>query len=257
MNSATSQLIVRYAVGLACLLFLANCAAPRRTADAGLGLPPAMADYDYRLPSALPDEHELASARAEAAANPGDPAALRRVGAIYQTLSPPENWEYLEKAIDLLEKSLELAPEHPGAMIHLGLAKAAKAKSPKVPLLEKLFLAKRGFDYMDRSVAAIEDNFSFRLLRAKAGLLAPPILGRRQSVAEDRDYLAARLEAAEGMPPYLQAAGYIFLGDYEEMAKENPEQARMYWHRARELGEGTLYGERAADRLEGRKTGFL
>ncbi len=229
---------------------LTDCA-KRKPVEAEAAVPAPRADYI--LPATPPDEAGLAQARAAADQAPDRADLQWRAGLLYQRLSPPDRWDYLDRAARYLERAVALDSRNPAFLMFLGLAKAGMAKNPKANLFEKLSLARNGFRRMDQAIELAGDNFSLRLLRAKAQLLAPPILGRGKLLAEDRAFVLSSLAA---QPKFVQAAAWLFLGDWEDRAAGNRERARELWAKARELGAGAVYGEQAAGRLEGRPSGF-
>ena len=210
----------------------------------------------YVLSSALPGEQDLDHALQALRETPQDPFRLREAGTLYQRLSPPDRWDYVDAAIDLLEKADLQLPNDPQTLIYLGLAKAAKARGPATSLFAKLPLAKEGFRLMDRAVAFFPESFSLRLLRAKAQLLAPAIVGRTRTLNEDRAWLEEQLDGGERLPPHLMVMGFVFLGDYAHRAENDEPGARKWWSKAAQLGAGTPFGEQARQRLTGGSSEF-
>ena len=206
----------------------------------------------FQLPVEEVSEADLARLSALLEENPGDPDVERELGIVYQRLSPPDRWAYLDEAIRHLEAAREKLPEDVKLLVYLGLSRAAKARDGSVPLLEKWALARRGFEFLDQALALDPENFSARLLRAKAQLLAPPILGRGQTLKADEIRLTRFLtDPRPSLPKHLQIQGFLFLGDYESIANKDAERARIWWLRVAEADTEGRLPEAVERRLAG------
>ncbi len=245
-------------IGLPLLILLFSCAGPRKRPTAMEGTETVSWDGPFELPLHQPGPEDLDALLERLAAEPASMALRREAGILYQILSPPDRWDYLDQAIMHLTWVQERHASDPAALMFLGLAKAAKGKDPTVNPLAKLASAREGFRLMDQALALAPESFSLRLLRAKAQLLAPGILGRKQSLAEDYAWLSARLEPdpKPGLARHLAARGYIFLGDYQHRKAKDEAGARALWQRARDLGKGGYAEKVAISRLAGSPEAF-
>ncbi len=201
------------------------CARPTKKFDID---PESVTGKRFALPAQEPDKSILDRYLEKLADDPENPKLLRDVGTYYQVFSQPRNYEYVELAMAHLEKALEAMPEDPQTLIYLGLSKASYARSPKVPLFSKPAMAREAFFSMDHAVALDSENFCLRLIRAKAQLLAPAILGRTKTLKEDHLWMVERMNGP-GLPEHYLMLGRIFLGDYEEKMQNNHAGALVYW----------------------------
>jgi len=205
----------------------------------------------FQIPPHLPDENDLHRGLEALETSPNDPALQLRTGILYQQLSQPDRWSYLDEAITLLTQATQALPENAEGRMYLGLSKAAKAKDPDVGLLKKLGLARAGFAAMDEAINLDPDNLSLRLLRAKASLIAPGLLGRSSLLKEDRAWIAGQTAKTEEVPLHLLAMSFIFLGDHAHRISRDSETAQAFYHSARKAGRGTPWEEKAQNRLDG------
>lgn len=252
----------RYFFGLfAGILLLTSqfaCMGPAKTAPVREATGAGPLGSSFVLPPNQPTRSDLDALLLRLEREPDNAQPRRELGILYQTLSPPDHWDFLDRAIENLELAREQVPDDPATLMFLGLAKAAKGRDPAVNLLAKLATARAGFRLMDQALALAPDNFSLRLLRGKAQLLAPGILGRKQALSEDHGWLRVRLQAhpAASLPHHLAARGHLFLGDYQHRIEKDEEGARELWRRARELGKGSFAAVEATSRLAGSPEGF-
>ena len=239
---------------IAALCLAATIAACSRSPTKPLTLEP-QTKSGFMLLSQPPDERVLESLTVELQREPENPAHLRDTGMIYLILSRPDRWDYVEQAIHHLEKALETDSADPQTLIYLGLSRAARAKNPKTPLFEKLSNAKKGFALMDEALALDAENPSLRLLRAKAQLLAPPLLGRKQALTEDTGWLSQFMASNQkNIPEHLTVLIHIFLGDYQFRILEDLAAARDHWEQASIIH--SPYAKEARDRLAGNIPSF-
>ncbi|MFM7205021.1 MAG: hypothetical protein ACKO6N_29965 [Myxococcota bacterium] len=188
---------------------------------------------------------------ARLAKDPQNADILRDVGIGYNVLGAPDNWEYILKAREHLEKAQKLRPNDPHTLIFLGSTLALQARHKETSLLEKKRLADQGLAFMDKAVALAPQDYRIRLLRATAGFGAPSFLGRSGLVEED---VAVVRKVLEPTPPanlqgHQKAAGYLLLGRYAESKGELP-KARTYWSKAIQNGKGTRYETQAREMLK-------
>lgn len=210
----------------------------------------------YSLSPFRPNLQQLENNLQSLKKNPDDTELQLQTGIIYQTLSPPDRWEFLDHAIALFEQAQPNSQHRPEFWMYLGLSKAAKAKNPKVNMFKKLNLAKEGFSYMDKAIELDANNLSLRLLRAKASLIAPGILGRSESLSKDYTFIKQQSLQTEAVPLHLLAMSYIFLGDHAHRKSDDPQQAADYYKRAVKAGMGTPWEEKAGQRLRGEPSSF-
>lgn len=236
-------------VGITLCIMLVGCSSHQATVP--VTPRPSTLDFQWALPAQPAREADLTAAVDRLAAQPQNPDAMREAGVLYQVLSPPDRWHYLDRAIAILD--VPALRDDPVSLMYMGLSKAAKARDPDVGLLSKLGLARAGFASMDRAVALAADNYSLRLLRAKAGLLAPGVLGRGQLVAEDRAYVEIAVRRGD-LPVHLQAMGLIFLGDAQDRVEKDRVAAQALWRQASSLD--TPYAAMARTRLGGEAVDF-
>lgn len=218
--------------------------------------PDTLAEVPFSIPATRPQQQDLERAIAMMVDLPGDSEKMVETAILYQTLSQPDRWDYLDAAIQLLEKAQPHLPNRPEVAMYLGLSKAAKAKSPEVGLFSKLGLAREGFEQMDQAVTMDPKNLSLRLLRAKASLIAPAILGRSESLQEDFSFIKQGSLAVDEVPLHLLAMSFIFLGDHAHRKGEDSELARSYYQQAIQAGRGTDWEEKAHKRLKGEPSDF-
>lgn len=202
--------------------------------------------YAFQIPLHPPDPETLAALRIRAADQPDDAQLQRTLGTVFQVLSPPDNWAFLDQAIIHLERALELMPGDPQTLMYLGQATAAKAQNPKVMLLAKLQLARKGFKLMDASVEGASRNLSLRILRGNASMLAPPILRRADPLKADHAFITRATEQAD-TPAHLKVLGLIFLGDHAHRILKDGEKAATWYRRALDFETG--YTDIARSRL--------
>jgi len=219
-----------YVLGVFLCLTLSFCARPPKKIDVE-----ALPEVEGRfvLPPAEPPRTVLDEKIALLEKDPGNPRLHRDVGTYYQVFSQPRNWDYVELAIKHLSIAIEAQPDDTQTLIYLGLAKASFARGPKVPLLSKVGMAREAFYSMDRAVALDPENFCLRLIRAKAQLLAPTILGRSKTLKDDHLWLAYSMEHHK-MPEHYRMLGRIFLGDYAEKWEKDKTLAITYWKQVAE-----------------------
>ena len=210
----------------------------------------------FQIPSHLPNETDLNQTLTGLKSQPDHPQLQLKAGILYQQLSPPDRWVYLDQAIELLNSAIEKLPENAEAHMYLGLAMAAKARDPDVGLLKKLGLARAGFANMDEAIERQPQNLSLRLLRAKASLIAPAILGRKASLDQDRAFIVAQSGKTETVPLHLLAMSYIFLGDHAHRIGHDPDSAQAFYKSARQAGRGTPWEIKAQNRLDGVPSDF-
>lgn len=246
-------------LSLICLLMMASYLACSSGKTSHLEISPpleAQSFAKYTIPQTRPQQHQLDQAIRQLENRPADLELQISTGLLYQALSPPDRWDYLDKAISLLAAVKNKHPKRPEVAMYLGLSQAAKARNPEVGLLNKLGFARKGFGHMDEAVAIDPQNLSFRLLRAKASLLAPSLLGRGPSLKEDLDWIQSELKKEEEVPLHLIAMGYIFLGDHAHRSLANSNLAKTYYQQAMKAGRGTPWEGKALSRLEGRPADF-
>jgi len=171
----------------------------------------------------------------------------------YLSLAGEQNWGYLTKAVEHLNKVRKYYPQDPIVLIHLGRAVGARSLDMKPSTLQRLRWARTGFKYMDTAVKLNSTDFYLRLLRAEAQLLAHPILRRGKALKEDINMLLhfADGTAFDPLPAFQKARFHLFLGNYQEAAKRS-EQAREHWQKAVSLAPGTPFADEATSRLENR-----
>lgn len=211
----------------------------------------------YELPSARPDDAVLAELEARLREQPDDPTLNRDLGSLLQSrtslVAPPARYDLVRRANELLEKARIGLPEDPQTLIFLGLARASRGKLPEVPLVSKLTTVLEGFSLIDQAVARDPQNFSLRLIRAKAEILAPAILGRGKLLEEDYRFLYDRIFKDKALTQHLRVLGLIWLGDYHFNVGKK-EVAPHYWKKALQLESN--FTQEVDDRLAGRNIGF-
>ncbi len=211
----------------------------------------------YQLPQARPDDADVANLEERLRLNPDDAIANRELGSLFQSrtslVAPPERYELVRRANVLLDKAYAAMPEDPQTLIFLGLARASRGKLPEVALVSKLTTVLEGFSLMDQAVAKDPDNFSLRLIRAKAEILAPAILGRGKTLDEDYKFLYQRIFKDRNLPSHLQVLGLIWLGDYHYNVGKKA-YAPHYWKKALQVASN--FTQEVDDRLAGRNLGF-
>lgn len=204
----------------------------------------------YVLPESRPGDEIVNQLKGRLAQAPDDGIAHRDLGSIYQSrtllVKPPERWELVRLANEHLNEAFAQLPEDPQTLIFLGLARASRGKLPETNVLNKLTLALEGFALMDKAVAGDPENFSLRLVRAKAAAMAPAILGRNKVLMEDYSWLYEQIMSENQLPKHLRALGYLFLGDYHQ-SRKNLEKARLYWVQAQKMD--THYKKEAQERM--------
>lgn len=232
-------------------LALSFCAAPPKKLEVT-----ASPDLERRfaLPSQEPEPSILDHYLEKLSLDPQNPALHREVGTYYQVFSQPDRWDYVALAIEHLETAVEGLPEDTQALMYLGLAKASYAKGPKVPLFSKAALAREAFHSMDHAVALDTENFCLRLIRAKAQLLAPSILGRNKTMKEDHAWVVAHMENNRNLPQHYLMLGRIFLGDYAQKWEKDANRAAVYWRKVAQSD--SAFAHIARDRLRGDWTRF-
>ena len=213
---------------VACLLMLWCTPPPRKAVEVidtrtGLHFPP--------LP---PNEALLADLKAQMAADPENPELWKETGTIYQVLSQPAKWAYMDEAVTLLEKAQPVFPEDAQVLAYLGLAIASRAQNPEVGLLDKFSAARQGFRLIDQAVTIDGENFALRLLRAKMGVKTPAILGRGALLDQDLQWIERYIQSGTA-PDQDLVLGYALLGDYQLFKKGDKESAHKYWLEAAEI----------------------
>ena len=205
----------------------------------------------FSIPALPPDEGTLKQLIADLETNAESAVLHRRLGIAYFKLSYPDRWDYITHAIEHLEVAARLQPNLPETTIYLGLSQAINARKPGLSLLARLGSARGGFQLMDQAVGLAPDNFSVRLLRAKADLAAPPMLGRRDLLKEGWLWISDQLANPDALSADLRARGYLFLGDHADRIMKDRDQARRHWQRAAELAKGLPLAEKARSRYMG------
>ena len=234
------------ALFLAILLAITTlqCTRPMRAPEAATDLSEVA---EFRILAVLPTEDDLQNMLQKLEREPDNASLQFETAMMYQMLSPPDRWHYLDASLELLEAAQTEYAMHPGLLMYLGLVSAGRALNPKVPLIQKMGMARKGFRFMDESVQIDPDNFSLRLLRAKAELLAPAILGRAKYLVEDHNFVIENMDdKALNDGEYLMAL--IYLGDYEYLHKKNKALGRQKWQEAAALD--SSYADVAVKRLE-------
>ena len=182
----------------------------------------------------------------------------RDLGTWYQSritlITGDQKTDYIKRSVDHLERAYAVMPEDPQTLIYYGLALASQATLKETPTFKKLQIALRGFRLMDEAVAKDPENFSVRLLRAKANSMAPLIMARGNSLAQDYAWIRGQLDHNEKLPIHLRTLGVIFIGDYFFEQKKDNKRAKSHWEKA--AGMESSFAEEADWRLEGTIPGF-
>lgn len=236
-----------------CLYFLIlnSCAAPLKQG------PRNSAQNGYMLPSARPSDEIKRFLEEQLPVQAANAVYHRDLGTLYQSrvrlVAPARRFELVRLANKHLDQANRLRPNDPQTLIFLGMARASRGKDPEVNLLSRMTSVLEGFALMDQAVALEPNNFSLHLLRAKAGILAPTMLGRTRLLQVDYRYLQKYLAEPESLPIHLRALGLIFMGDYQQL-KGKPEDAPQFWRKAAALD--TTYKHEASKRLKGNNPTF-
>ncbi len=219
--------------------------------------PASTGKVGYELPTVRPDDGVLAELEARLREQPDDPILNRDLGSLLQSrtslVEPPLRWDLVRRANELLSKAQLGLPEDPQTLIFLGLARASRGRLPEVPLVSKLTTVLEGFSLIDQAVARDPQNFSLRLIRGKAEILAPAILGRGKMLEQDYRFLYDRTFKDKELAPHLRVLGLIWLGDYHYNVGKK-DLSPHYWKKALQLE--SSFTQEIDDRLAGRNTGF-
>lgn len=231
--------------------------APRQGTKQNLDAQPE-AETSYILSSFRPQENLRKYLSEVVAVQPNNVIYHRDLGTWYQsrmTLVTGElKTDYIKRSVDHLERAYAQMPEDPQTLIYYGLALASKATLKETPAFTRLQIALRGFRLMDQAVAKDPENFSVRLLRAKANSMAPLIMARGSSMAQDYTWIRGQLDNNDDLPIHLQTLGVIFIGDYFFEQKKDRQKAMAQWKKA--AGMDSSFAEEATWRLEGTIPGF-
>lgn len=238
-------------------LLLCQCA-PRVDSKQSLteDLPPSIASYTFS--SFRPGLMLRNYLEEMIVAQPENVIYHRDLGTWYQSrmtlLTGAEKEAVIRRSVDHLERAYQAMPEDPQTLIYYGLALASEATLKDKPAFVRLQTALRGFRLMDEAVDKDPQNFSIRLLRAKANSLAPIIVARGASLSQDYAWIRGQLEHNEDLPIHLRTLAVIFIGDYFFEQKKDKERARTHWLEASEMA--SSFSEEARWRLEGTMPGF-
>jgi tetratricopeptide (TPR) repeat protein len=155
--------------------------------------------------SAQGEPEDAAMLEKQLETNPDNPELLLKLGRIYHNMGAGGDKAAVKKAVDYLEKLIELNPGHAGAHCWYGSALTLKGRDAWFPLF-KISHVNKGLSEMDKAVSLDPENIHIRMARAGNGLALPDMFNRMETVLGDYEHLK---NMAEKKPGSLDSQTYL------------------------------------------------
>ncbi|MBU3914057.1 tetratricopeptide repeat protein [bacterium] len=174
------------------------------------------------------------------------PEILRELGMIYSVIAGTDNVEKetVHKAEKTLDKATQANPQDYELMAAHGSVLTMMAKF-EIETSKQLRFVKSGTRKLDRALKKDPDNIGALLQRGGNSLGLPVFLKRTHFAKKDYQHVLDLVGDKQG--PDFKAMVLFNLGRTHELLEE-PEKAKEYWQKAKELN-APYWSKKAADKL--------
>ncbi len=193
------------------------------------------------------NEEQLKEYEARLAANPNDQEALLRLGIHYHNRGGDGDEKAVEKAIDFLDRLLQLNNRNTVAMAFYGSAVTMQGRDAFLPW-NKMKYVNEGIGKLDKAVMLDSTNLRVRMVRGMNSIKLPDFPNRRPFALRDFAFVVARADSSN-LEKSERVQTYYFYGLTLKQEGRIDEAKRM-WGKAANLWPEHPLATRAAEELK-------
>lgn len=187
-------------------------------------------------------EHE-----ARLAANPNDQEALLKLGIYYHNRGGEGDEKAVEKAVDFLNRLLQLNNRNTVAMAFYGSAVTMQGRDAFLPW-NKMKYVNEGIGKLDKAVMLDSTNLRVRMARGMNSVNLPDFLNRRPFALRDFAYIVAHADSANLEKSDLVQTYYFYGLTLKQQGLVD--EAKTMWGKAAHLSPEHPLAMRAAEELK-------
>jgi tetratricopeptide (TPR) repeat protein len=193
------------------------------------------------------NEQRLKEYEVRLAANPNDQEALLRLGIHFHNRGGEGDEKAVEKAVDFLDRLLQLNHRNTVAMAFYGSAVTMQGRDAFLPW-NKMKYVNEGIGKLDKAVMLDSTNLRVRMVRGMNSVNLPDFLNRRPFALRDFAFIAAHADSSN-LDKSDRVQTYYFYGLALKQAGRIGE-AKTMWGKAVNLWPEHPLAMRAAEELK-------
>jgi tetratricopeptide (TPR) repeat protein len=193
------------------------------------------------------NEQQRKDYEARLAANPNDQEALLRLGIYYHNRGGEGDEKAVDKAVDFLDRLLQLHNRNTVAMAFYGSAVTMQGRDSFLPW-NKMKYVNEGIGKLDKAVMLDSTNLRVRMVRGINSVNLPDFLNRRPFALRDFAFIAAHADSSN-LDKSDRVQTYYFYGLALKQAGRIGE-AKTMWMNAINLWPEHPLAARAAEELK-------
>ncbi len=181
------------------------------------------------------------------AANPNDQEALLKLGIYYHNRGGEGDEKAVDKAVDFLDRLLQLNNRHTVAMAFYGSAVTMQGRDAFLPW-NKMKYVNEGIGKLDKAVMLDSTNLRVRMVRGMNSVKLPDFLNRRPFALRDFAFIVAHADSAN-LEKSDRVQTYYFYGSTLKQ-EGRIDEAKTMWGQAANLWPEHPLATRAAEELK-------
>ncbi|MGH7597291.1 MAG: tetratricopeptide repeat protein [bacterium] len=181
------------------------------------------------------------------AANPNDQEALLKLGIYYHNRGGEGDEKAVDKAVDFLDRLLQLNNRHTVAMAFYGSAVTMQGRDAFLPW-NKMKYVNEGIGKLDKAVMLDSTNLRVRMVRGMNSVKLPDFLNRRPFALRDFAFIVAHADSAN-LEKSDRVQTYYFYGSTLKQ-EGRLDEAKTMWGQAANLWPEHPLATRAAEELK-------
>ncbi len=193
------------------------------------------------------NEQQLKEHEARLAANPNDQEALLKLGIHYHNRGGDGDEKAVEKAVDFLDRLLQLNNRNTIAMAFYGSAVTMQGRDAFLPW-NKMKYVNEGIGKLDKAVMLDSTNLRVRMVRGVNSVNLPDFLNRRPFALRDFAFIVAHADSST-LEKSERVQTYYFYG-LTLKQQGRIDEAKTIWGKAVNLWPEHPLAARAAEELK-------